>query len=136
MKKTTGIFLVMSLVFAVSLSAFSQTDDSGSMSGKMMKDKTAGKEIINKNMKNNTMGMCSKQGMMSSMMEGIVATNDGGVVVISGNRLLKYDKDLNLQKEVELRMDTETMEMRGQMKAKYPMRHKMMKKNMMNDNDR
>ena len=42
--------------------------------------------------------------MMMQMMhkENLVATSDGGVVVLSGPRLMKYDKDLTLVKEVEL----------------------------------
>jgi hypothetical protein len=43
-----------------------------------------------------------------------------------GNRLLKYDKDLNLQKEVEIKIDTEGMQkMMMQMKEKCPMHKKM-----------
>lgn len=46
-------------------------------------------------------------GMMGKMMgmmpkESLVATSDGGVVVLAGPRLLKYDADLMLVKEVEL----------------------------------
>ncbi|MBM3248058.1 MAG: hypothetical protein FJZ10_01335 [Candidatus Omnitrophica bacterium] len=48
--------------------------------------------------------------MMKSMMEkSIVATQDGGVVVLVGNKLLKYDKNLNLQKEVEIKIDPSGM---------------------------
>lgn len=56
-------------------------------------------------------GMRPTQGMMmKSMMEkSIVATEDGGVVVLIGNKLLKYDKNLNLQKEVEIKIDTTAM---------------------------
>ena len=56
-----------------------------------------------------------KEGDMSPMtgmmkMQGnIVATGDGGVVVLIGNRLYKYDKNLNLQKEVEIMMDMKAM---------------------------
>ena len=49
--------------------------------------------------------------MMKSMMEkSIVATSDGGVVVLAGNTLTKYDKDLNAVKEVEIKMDMEGMQ--------------------------
>ena len=40
--------------------------------------------------------------MMGMPRESLVATSDGGVVVLSGPRLVKYDKDLNLVKEVEI----------------------------------
>jgi len=44
------------------------------------------------------------KGMMSISM---VATQDGGVVVMIGNRLYKYDQDLNLKKETEISIDYE-----------------------------
>ena len=54
-----------------------------------------------------------KMGMMDGkMMKGmgmhqqsLVATSDGGVVVLSGGKLMKYDSSLNLVKEVEMKMD-------------------------------
>jgi hypothetical protein len=50
-------------------------------------------------------------GMMHPMMMGqsLVATEDGGVVVMIGNKLQKYDKDLVLQKEVEIEVDMKGM---------------------------
>jgi hypothetical protein len=48
-------------------------------------------------------GMKDMHGMMKHMMPpSMVATNDGGVIVLSGRTLTKYDKDLNVVKEVEL----------------------------------
>ncbi len=53
------------------------------------------------------------QGMMDmcKMMMGksVVATSDGGVVVLMGNKLQKYDKNLELKKEVEIKVDMESM---------------------------
>jgi hypothetical protein len=65
-------------------------------------------------------GMCPT---MKSMMErSVVATSDGGVIVIMGNKLTKYDKDLNVVKEVDLKMDPEGMKkMMGEMKGMCPM---------------
>ena len=37
----------------------------------------------------------------SSMIE----TSDGGLVVLMGNKLMKYDKDLNMIKEAEIKID-------------------------------
>ncbi len=50
------------------------------------------------------MGGGPGKGKMGGMMnkDSVVATSDGGVVVMSGPRLIKYDKDLNLIKAVEL----------------------------------
>ena len=36
----------------------------------------------------------------------MVASNDGGVIVLSGNKLYKYDKNLNLVKEAEIKTET------------------------------
>jgi mono/diheme cytochrome c family protein len=46
-------------------------------------------------------------GMMGPMMSSasMVAGPDGGVFVLMGNELLKYDKDLNLVKKVEIKFD-------------------------------
>lgn len=45
----------------------------------------------------------SKNKMMGMMQkDSVIATSDGGVVVLSGPRLLKYDSELTLIKEVEL----------------------------------
>ncbi len=49
--------------------------------------------------------------MKGKMMDGkmmdrkIVATSDGGVVIVCCGKMMKYDKDLNLVKTVELHMD-------------------------------
>ncbi len=49
--------------------------------------------------------------MMSAMMpKSMVTTSDGGIVVLAGNKLTKYDKDLNVIKEVEIKMDMEKMQ--------------------------
>ena len=48
--------------------------------------------------------------MMGKMMErDIVATSDGGVVVLVGNKLLKYDKNLDLKAEAEVKVDKECL---------------------------
>jgi hypothetical protein len=49
--------------------------------------------------------------MMKEMMlkRQLVATRDGGVIVMTGNKLIKFDKNLNLIKEVELEIDFETI---------------------------
>jgi len=52
------------------------------------------------------------------MGKSLVATADGGVVVLLGNKLYKYDKDLVLQKEVEIKIDTESAQKKM---GKHPM---------------
>ena len=58
------------------------------------------------------MGMGDRCWMMSHMMmdKSLVATEDGGVIVMVGNKLQKYDKDLVLQKEVEIKIALEGMQ--------------------------
>lgn len=76
--------------------------------------------------------MDKKPPMMSMNMGGMmpksmVSSNDGGVIILSGNKLMKYDKDLNLVKEVEIKgggmemkFDPSQMkDMMQQMKDKY-----------------
>ena len=70
-----------------------------------------------------SMGMDMKGKMMKGGMMGggmmqhasMVATPDGGVIVLSGPRLAKYDKDLNLVKEVELKPGPKPMDMKEPM---------------------
>jgi len=51
------------------------------------------------------MGHGMRSGTMPGMMnEEMVAVNDG-VIVLLGNKLYKYDKDLNLKKEVEIKAE-------------------------------
>jgi hypothetical protein len=80
------------------------------------------------------MGMCP---MMQSMMQKqVVATNDGGIVVVTGNKITKYDKDLNVVKEVEQKMDMEGMQkMMENMKSICPMMKGMMDNNAGAKND-
>ena len=56
------------------------------------------------------------------MGKSLVATEDGGVVVMCCNKLFKYDKDLVLQKEAEIKIDKECIQ---KMMEKCPMSGKM-----------
>ena len=96
-------------------------DKAGMMEGKGGMMGMMGKGMMDGKM----MGMCP---MMKSMMErSVVATSDGGVVVVMGNKLTKYDKELNVTKEVELKMDMEGMQkMMDNMKSMCPMMKGMM----------
>ena len=58
-----------------------------------------GMGMMNPSMMNNMM-------MMQAMRErSIVPTSDGGVLVVVGSQMMKYDKDLNLVKEAELKIN-------------------------------
>ena len=53
------------------------------------------------------MGQCM---MMKKMMgKEMVVSGDSGVIILVGNKLLKYDSDLNLVKETEIKIDMEAM---------------------------
>ncbi|MDD5045113.1 MAG: hypothetical protein PHH69_03715 [Candidatus Omnitrophica bacterium] len=85
----------------------------------------AGEKAAAKQMDTARMGGMAMQ-MMGAMQKQMVATNDGGVIILAGNKLLKYDKDLNLIKEAEIKTEANfTMdigsiqEMMKNMKEKY-----------------
>jgi len=62
--------------------------------------------LSDKNRMKEAARMSSK--MMKSMMsKAVAATEDGGFVVVVGDKILKYDKDLNLVKEVVLPLELE-----------------------------
>ena len=71
-------------------------------------------------------GMMGMHGMMMKMGEMMnktaVATSDGGIIIVAGDKITKYDKDLNVVKEVELKSNMEAMQkMMSDMMAKCPM---------------
>lgn len=93
MRKALGVFLVVGiLAFAVS----AQAEQDGEMKG--MKDGMKGKGMKG--------GMMMGMGMMQK--SEMVASSDGGVIVMSGGKLTKYDKDLNVIKEVELKKPSDS----------------------------
>lgn len=59
------------------------------------------------------MGMMGDGGyscMMGEVMaKSMVSTPDGGVIVLSGNKLIKYDSNLNQQKEATIPANTQYM---------------------------
>ena len=106
MKRTFAILIAAVLFAATGLSSLSSAQEVDDTMGK-------GK------MKGDMMGkgpMMGKGGpmqgmMMKGMMEkSIIATADGGVIVLAGNKLIKYDQDLNIVKEVEIKVDMDAMQ--------------------------
>jgi hypothetical protein len=53
-------------------------------------------------------GMGQKDCSMVGKVQ-MVSTDEGGVIVLTGNKLMKYDADLNLVKEVEVKMPVPAM---------------------------
>lgn len=112
--KKTG-FLIVALGVSVLMGTFCSAEEMNGMQDKepgmkkgMMMDK--------KMMMGKKMMMCPM--MMKGMEKSVVATSDGGIVVLAGNHLAKYDKDLNLVRELDMKVDMEAMqkEMAGMMK--------------------
>ena len=103
-----AMFLTAVLFFLVPVVSFSQ--ESSAANNTMTEKGMMGTGTIAQEMKDKMAGRHAKMGMMGMMMnKSMVATADGGVIVMAGNKLLKYDKDLNLQKEVELKIDPAAM---------------------------
>jgi hypothetical protein len=73
------------------------------------------------------MGKMSDSTMMCGMMmhcmtlKNLAATSDGGVVVTMGNKVMKYDRNLTLEKEMEIPIDTTQMQKMMSMMRQCPM---------------
>ena len=111
MKKFTYVIVVIAVVL-VTRFAFAEE----------MKDSMMGKGMMGKGMMADK-GMMMQGMMMHAMMnKSMVATSDGGVIVMAGNTLTKYDKDLNAVKEVDIKMNMDSMQkMMTDMMEKGPM---------------
>jgi hypothetical protein len=67
---------------------------------------------------------CKMCHMNKTMMDEkkLVATQDGGIVLMMYNKLIKYDAGMNVVKEVEIKMDMEAMKKSmEEMKKNCPM---------------
>lgn len=63
------------------------------------------------------MGSCPRCSMMAKCMTSkhMAVTEDGEVIILVGHTLMKYDEDMELVKQVELKIDMEKIE--AKMKA-------------------
>jgi len=107
MKKIWGL-ITFSLLLAGFFSLAPAEEPKEGISGKdMAQTSMMGQGMIGQGMmaKDKMMGMC----MCPMMKTSLVSTEDGGVIVLVGNKLQKYDKDLSLKKEVEIKIDMEAM---------------------------
>lgn len=84
--------------------------------GKMMGKEMMPKPMMGKGMPGACPMMCPMHTMMAKCMmhKEMVATEEGGVIVMMGNKLMKYDKDLNMVKEVEMQIDMEAIQKKMQ----------------------
>jgi len=101
MNKTIVLIAVVVLLATGSYFVFAQDPMGGGMMGGNMQQRG----MMGGSMQNR--GMMGPNSMMGPMMHStsVVATEDGGVVVLMGNELLKYDKELNLTKKTEINFD-------------------------------
>ncbi len=123
------VFIMFAMLFLSSHLVLAQD----SSSGPMMEKAKMGYGMMDGQRKK----MCPMHGMMmKSMMKiELVATSDGGIVVLTGNKLTKYDKNLNVVKETEIQSGEDAMH-KMMMKMKEQCRMcPMMKKGMPNSDD-
>lgn len=114
-KNVLGMMLVLLFAGATLANAEGMKDG---VKGEGMNGGMMGKGMMDKGgmMDGKMMGMCAM------MQKQVIATSDGGVVIVTCNKLTKYNKDLNVVKEVELKMDMEGMQkMMNNMKSMCPM---------------
>ncbi len=115
MKKNALMIIAGVFLMAFATIGFAQTDQgqSGTREGGMMQ----GQGMMGQGMMGGDQGQGGMMGMMGGgcmMGKQIIATSDGGVVVFVGDTLYKYDKELNLKKEVEIPVDYEKMQKKMQ----------------------
>lgn len=112
MKKTWFVVLAFSFLGIVSFASLAVADEMTDMKA-MHHNMQADKSSMEKDMPVNVpmkgmmdgkecMMMKDSKGMMNMSMSVLP---DGSIVILAGNKLIKYDKDLNLIKEVEIKIE-------------------------------
>jgi hypothetical protein len=126
MKKGILITMLMALIAGISMANIHFVSADDDMKGGMMGGGMMGGKGGMMGMMGGKEGMMGMKGMMMMKMmhPDVVATSDGGIVILQGNKLTKYDKNLNVVKEVEIKMPS-----MDEMKKMCPM----MGKGMMED---
>jgi hypothetical protein len=106
MKKSIIVAIITAFILTSGDICFAQASDD--QTGKMGKMMSA--QGMMGHQKKSDQGMMGRDQMGKGMMsKSMVATQDGGVVVMIGNRLYKFDQNLNLKKETEITVDYEGM---------------------------
>lgn len=112
MKRSIAVFTVV-VALTVSGLALAQTQDKGKemMGGNaaMMEGKGGMMGMMGGKGMMGMMGMHQMQEMMEKMHQTVVATSDGGIIIVGAAKITKYDKDLNVIKEVELKENADAM---------------------------
>ncbi|RLC35389.1 MAG: hypothetical protein DRZ76_00205 [Candidatus Nealsonbacteria bacterium] len=116
--------LILVALFLIPVLAFCEekTEEAETTMGMGM---MMGRGMTGKNINKGEFYKYSKMGMGKMLEKQIVATSDGGVIVLFGNKLLKYDRKLNLVNEAEIKIDIEAMKaMMERMQEMYPLHMK------------
>ena len=93
MKKAVFASALLSAVLFVGVYAYAEDQNSPNENQEWERQgKADGKKM---------MGQMKMKGM--HQQPTMIATSDGGVIILSGPKLLKYDSELNLVKEIELK---------------------------------
>jgi len=133
-RRTTG--LVIALLVAVAIGGLalqgcnsSNVADEPAAKAGMSAPKTKPCPVHGKMAKGQMKCTCPMHPMMGPMMgKSIIATEDGGVVVMIGDKLMKYDKNLVFVGETKIKMDFECTEKKTDQLAKErPMKKKVTK---------
>ena len=94
------LYAVMLIVWCLAIAAVSFAEEQGNIE----------KDMQGREMKSDRQKVPCGFGIMKMMQDAkLVATDDGGIIVMVGNKLLKYDRDLNLVKETGIKIDMEKM---------------------------
>lgn len=96
--KTVSLLMILFVAFV----SFAQNNNQNGAPGKGGMDGMG-------NCKMDSTMECNMMRMHMFAPKTAFATTDGGIVVIVGNKIMKYDKDLKLKKEVELTVDSTAM---------------------------
>ena len=102
MKKTTALFSALIITFTLSVSAQPPHEQEDMPRRRHPPMQCPGME----GMMGRGMGMCP----MHALQPWVIPTQDGGILVVLGNRLIKYDSDLNQVEEVTIEMSREEMQ--------------------------
>ncbi len=111
MRKRLVILTAVALFLWTGLNSLSFAQGMGKMTGNQP---VMEKDMMKSGMMMTSGGMmdtCLMHGMMMKGMveKSIIAIADGGVIVLAGDKLIKYDKDLNVVREVEIKVDMDAM---------------------------
>ncbi len=111
MKRTTYMMVAGAVVIFVAYMTWAQPDRGRGMGGMMRQDRDRHEPC------------CMHGPMMAGMTQkALASTSDGGVFVLCGNKLMKFDAELKLGKQIEVPMDEQAMcQKMEQMMSKCPM---------------